>query len=245
MATFPPASRSPIMPEPTTAASNSAVPTNSPALERRSAALSRGRSRRLSTDRIKTTLQGQAVKRAERQAREQLDAVLKRRKCLTERAAPLQLRAVHGSRVRQAPMSRHGMARPRGTRLAGGAVTDGEDEVHGWCAGDGKFIPGFRPQSFRRQVHLAQQLQRQRMDFALRMTARAMADKAAAADAVDDRLAKNAAGGVAGAQEQDVEGSHAWHHPQQALAGAAGCWSDAGPQHAPACLNCSRRAPVP
>src|SRR5262245_61163131 len=112
MATFPPASRSPIMPEPTTAASNSAVPTNSPALERRSAALSRDCSRRLSTDRTKTTLQGQAVKRAERQAREQLDAVLQRRKCLTERAAPLQRRTVHGSGVRQAPVSRHGMARP-------------------------------------------------------------------------------------------------------------------------------------
>src|SRR5262249_22521709 len=61
-------------------------------------------------------------------------------------------------------------------------------------------------------MHLSQEFERQRMDLALRMTACAVAGKAALPEFVEDRLAQNAARRIAGAQEQDVEVVHAPRH---------------------------------
>src|SRR5215475_12075123 len=147
IAMFPPASRSAMMPDPTTAASNSAVPSASHRVERATSGLRRCSSRRLAADRIEPALQREPVEGAERQAGEQLYAVLQRREGLAKGAATLDLRAFDRGRVGQPPMSGHRLARPRRARFARGAVANGEDEVHDGCAGGCEFIPGLRSQA--------------------------------------------------------------------------------------------------
>src|SRR5215468_1927795 len=105
-------------------------------------------------------------------------------------------------------MGGHRTARPGRAGFAGGAVADREDEVHDGRAGDREFTPGLRSQTLGGQAHLPQKIERERVYRALGMAAGAVTHKATLPDAVDDRLAKNAAGRVAGAQEQDVEGPH-------------------------------------
>src|SRR5215475_7256392 len=124
-ATFPPASRSAMMPEPTTAASSSVVPSASHSVERATSALRRCASRRLAADCIELALQGEPVEGAQRQAGEQLYTVVQRREGLAKGAAALDLRALDRGRVGQSPVSGHRMARPRRARFASGAVADG------------------------------------------------------------------------------------------------------------------------
>src|SRR5262249_20835000 len=109
-ATFPPARRSAMMPEPTTAPSSSALPSASHRLARATSALRCCASRRLAADCIELALQGEPVEGAQRQAGEQLYAVLQRREGLAKGAAALDLRAVDRGRVGQPPMSGHRMA---------------------------------------------------------------------------------------------------------------------------------------
>src|SRR5215468_7247265 len=107
IATFPAARRSAMMPEPTTAASNSAVPSASHSVERAMSALRCCASRRLAADCIESALQGEPVEGAERQAGEQLYAVFQCREGLAKGAAALYLGAFDGSRVGQSPMGGH------------------------------------------------------------------------------------------------------------------------------------------
>src|SRR5262245_27295226 len=98
-ATVPAARRSAMMPEPTTAASSSAVPSASHSVERATSALRCCASRRLAADCIESALQGEPVEGAQRQAGEQFYAVLECREGLAKGAAPLDLRAFDRGRV--------------------------------------------------------------------------------------------------------------------------------------------------
>src|SRR5262245_45699350 len=129
IATSPPASRPAMMPEPTTAASSSAVPSASQSVERVNGPLRCCGSRRFTADCIEPALKGKPVERGERQAGEQLDAVLQRREGLAEGTTLLQIGAFHGGRIGQTPMTRHRMTRPHRTNHANRAVTGGKGEA--------------------------------------------------------------------------------------------------------------------
>src|SRR5689334_22899309 len=96
-------------------------------------------------------LQRKAVERLQRQAREQLYAVLEGGKGLAEGAAALDLRAFNSGGIRQAPVCRHGMAGPHRAGFARGAVADSEDEVHRRRPWHSKFVPRLGAQAFGRR----------------------------------------------------------------------------------------------
>ena len=77
-----------------------------------------------------------------------------------------------------------------------------------------------------------QHIERHRMHRALGLASGAVADEAPRALAVEDGLGQNRARRIAGAQEQDVEGTVHGNHPQQAVAGAAAATGIAGAQQA-------------
>src|SRR5580704_16552807 len=96
---------------------------------------------RAAADGVEPRLQGHLVQAAERQAEEDLDAVLERCESLAEGGATLDLGALGGGRIGHAPMRGHRMARPRRASLAGGVVADGEDEIHWARTGLGELVP--------------------------------------------------------------------------------------------------------
>src|SRR5260370_29519328 len=96
---------------------------------------------RLAADGVEPRLQGHLVQAAERQAEEDLDAVLERRESLAEGGPTLDLGALDGGRIGHAPVRGHRMPRPRRASLAGGAGADGEDEVPLRRADLGDLVP--------------------------------------------------------------------------------------------------------
>src|SRR5690348_2470259 len=91
MATLPPASRSPMMPEPTTAASKSAVPIASATAD---------------------LIQGCLVDVSRRQGEQKIDASCERREGLLERRALFRDTALYGCGIGYAPVALQRMARP-------------------------------------------------------------------------------------------------------------------------------------
>ena len=135
-----------MIPEPTTAASRNAVPSVSAARRCASGGFIGRAARRalLPADVLELGRERQIVEAGERQRDEGLDAVAQKAKGRGEGALLLDLGALDGGGVRDAPMRRHRMAGPERARLARGAVADGEHEIHRRRIGGGELVPAFR-----------------------------------------------------------------------------------------------------
>ena len=66
---------------------------------------------------------------------------------LHEGGALFRVRALDGGGIGNAPMGDERMAGPIGADLAGGAVADGDDEVHRRRPGAGELVPALRPEA--------------------------------------------------------------------------------------------------
>src|SRR5712672_4318699 len=134
-ATFPPASRSAIIPDPTTAATRSKFPRNSAV-------------RRLGrlgftgfTDAVDFFLDSEFVEAGQRQAQQQADSALENHECIAECAFHLFRRTGHCGRIGNAPMRGHRLSRPNRADLFRCAITDSEHKIEMWCSGFREFIP--------------------------------------------------------------------------------------------------------
>ena len=149
-------------------------------------------------------LQRQAVECFDRQGAEQLHARFDRVVDVGEDLAPLRIRAFGGGGIGKAPMRGDRLARPDRAHLAGGVVADGDDEIHLRRIARREVVPALAQQVFGRQVDAAQQVERQRVDVALRMAAGAVAAELALAPVVEKHFRHDAARRIAGAEEQDI-----------------------------------------
>src|SRR5882672_6725993 len=184
IAVLPPARRSPMMPEPTTAASSSAVPTASAA-----------------ADLIEFLFQRELFQLPDRQGEKKIDAPRQRAERILEGAAFLLVGSRHRGRIGHAPMRRDRFARPHGADLCGRRVAHREDEVDLQRAGDRKLVPAFRARPGRGKPALLQQLERKRIDAPGGAAAGAVGGEAAARGVVEIRLGEDRPRRVAGAEE--------------------------------------------
>src|ERR1700734_2535090 len=141
MAALPPASRSAMMPEPTTVATKSAVPSPSAKSRRSSASILRRAAILARADRVELFLQAQLIERAQRQADENSDAVGQHAERIGKRQAHFRLGAGGKRRIGDAPMRGHRLARPHRAGFRRRVVADGEDEIELRRARAGKFRP--------------------------------------------------------------------------------------------------------
>ena len=79
-----------------------------------------------------------------------------------------------------------------GPRFRRGVVADSKNEVELRCAGLLEFIPALRAQTLCRHVRVLQQFERDRVHFALRRAAGAVADEAPATPVTDEHFGQNA-----------------------------------------------------
>ena len=148
-APFPPASRSAMMPEPTTAASRNAVPSASAA----SAARQIGghqlgsrpwrwrlRMRPMSRSRLCSVSRSSE---RDRQRVEYADPLIEHPVGVREGQRDFRRRAVGLGRIGNSPMRRHRLAGPDRAGFAGRIVADGEDEIELRRTGLGELVPGF------------------------------------------------------------------------------------------------------
>ena len=167
-----------------------------------SAPLGQGRA----ADLVERPLQLESVQGGQRQAQKDLDAVLERPERLAEGHDPGHHVALDLRRVGDAPVGGHGLARPDRADLGGRPVAHGKDEVHRRGTGGGEFRPVLAAQAVGQVVVAPEYLQGQGMHGALGVAPCAVAGEASAPQAVDDALAEDAAGGIAGAEEENVIG---------------------------------------
>src|SRR5438132_8919153 len=193
IAMLPPASRSPMMPEPTTAASSSAVPTASAAAD--------------------------LIQLLDRQGEKEIDASRQRGKRILEGVALLLVGSFYRSRIRHAPVRLDRMARPDRADLGGRRVAYRDDEIDLRRTGPRKFVPALRARCGSRQPAFAQQFERKWIDAAGWMTAGAVSNEAAAAGVVEISLGEDRPRRVAGAEKQHR--LHLSQQAVATLAGAA------------------------
>ncbi len=112
--------------------------------------------------------------------------------------------AMDDGRIGHAPMGIDGLAGPGRAGLF--RLADGDDEIQGWCPHFDEFVPGFGPEVCGVQSLLFEQGQGLGMNFTFGMRSGGVAAKAPRADLVQDRLAQDGTGGIAGAKEQDIVG---------------------------------------
>src|SRR6266404_4299478 len=144
-ATFPPASRSAIIPEPTTAATRSSVPRNS-------AVTRLGRFGFTSlADAIDFFLDGELVEARKRQAKQQAYPAVKHHEGIAKRAFDLLRRSYYGGRIGNTPMGGHRLTGPDGANFLGGVVADREYEIELRCSGLSELVPIFAAQVSGRQ----------------------------------------------------------------------------------------------
>ena len=94
-------------------------------------------------DLIKTVLEGEPVQGSKRQAHENGDAVVEPAIGIGEGGAFFGLGAFHFGGIGNAPMGRHGVARPYGAGFRRGVIAHGKDEIKLGGIFVSKFIPGF------------------------------------------------------------------------------------------------------
>lgn len=111
-------------------------------------------------------------------------------------------------RIGDAPVRGGRTPRPHRAGFAGGARADGDDVIEARRVGRGEFVPrlaSWRLASRQRHAVPRQRFQRDWMDLSRRTTAGGKRAHATGAEMIEQRLAENRTGGVAGAQHQDVE----------------------------------------
>src|SRR5262245_47680607 len=215
-----PASFCAMMPEPTTAASKRRSPTIRKMRVVRARASARlghlaGRSLH-AADLLEPLLQAQPIEAADRQRRENANALMQHSVRILERERDLSRGAFGLGWIGNAPMRRHRLAGPHRTGLARGVVADGEGKIERRRAGLGELVPRLRTKARRVVAEALQELDRVRVHSALRLAARTVGTEFTGAELVHDGLGHDRARRVAGAQKQDVERMGHRYLPQQA-----------------------------
>src|SRR5258705_13663279 len=95
------------------------------------------------SDLLQPCLQAELIETADRQRCKDRDALMQHPVGILERKRDLRWRAGGFRRIGNAPMCRHGLAGPEGTRLAGRVVANREYEVERRSARPGELVPGF------------------------------------------------------------------------------------------------------
>lgn len=101
-------------------------------------------------------------------------------------------------------MGGHGLAGPEGADFLCRVVTDGEDKIHLGCAGDCEFVPVLAAQIDSRQASCFELFESKRIDAAGGKAARAVGGEVGSAFLVQDGFGHDGAGGVAGAEKENV-----------------------------------------
>src|SRR5579863_2160946 len=164
-APLPPASRCAMIPEPTTAASRNAVPSDSAArrfgrekdfsfiwlpLEEKRTSRSFGCLGRIRcsvlvlADSVQLLLQRERAKRFHRQTDKNIDAVRDHAHSVSERQTHFRLGPNFGGGIGQTPMGSHRLSRPNRTCLCGGIVAEGKCKIEFRCVRAGELGPAFR-----------------------------------------------------------------------------------------------------
>src|SRR5262249_18735955 len=156
-------------------------------------------------DPLEPPLQAQPIEAADRQGRENADALMQHPVRILERKRDLGRGAFGFGRIGNAPMRRHRLAGPHRTDFARRVVADGEGEIERRRAGLGELIPRLRTKARRVVAEALQELDCVRVYFALRLAARTVGMEFTGAELVQDGLGHDRARRVAGAQEQNVE----------------------------------------
>jgi hypothetical protein len=128
-------------------------------------------------------VQCESIQLFEWQARKKLNAATKGMGCISKRLALLDVGASYRCRIRHAPVRGHRLPRPERTRLGGGLIVDRNHKVELRRVRSGEFFPALASQAVDRDPLLTQELERERMDFAFRMTPRAVRAEFAGTDA--------------------------------------------------------------
>src|SRR3984893_15314844 len=159
-----------------------------------------------------------ALELLDRQRHKKLDAVFERDIRLAESFPLLSDRALHGSRVRHAPMNRDRLARPDRADFTGGLVADRKDKIHDRRAGSGELVPAFAAQAAGRQMNLFEQVESYGMNRAFRKAAGAIAFEPFLAPMLDQPFGEEAPGRVTGGEKEDVGRSciHDWPRRRRA-----------------------------
>ena len=150
-------------------------------------------------------LQRHPVEARDRKRGESGDAVLQVAERGDEGGQPLNVGALGGRRVLDAPVRRHRLPGPDRADLAGGVVADGEHEIERAARRRGRTRPRASSAGLRSDSRVLEHLQRQRVDGALRVASGGERPEAAHAVPVEDAFGDHRARRVAGAEEEDVE----------------------------------------
>src|SRR5215469_1986571 len=146
-------------------------------------------------------LQMQSTERRNRQVGEQPDPDLQYLESLTEGQPSLGFCEMCRCRIVKSPMRYDRFARPARMGLTCCLVANGEDKVEGPCCRGSEVDPAFATQTVGGKLHVRQEFEGERMNRALRTAAGAVAAKLVRAPVIDERLAHDAAAGIASANK--------------------------------------------
>src|SRR5688572_25880358 len=147
-------------------------------------------------DCVQSFLQLDSIQRTDRQAGEYLDSSVELAECRAKCRPPLIVRPPHGRGVGYSPVRRHRLTRPHRADFFCGGITNRENKVHLRSARPGECVPALAAQTGGAHLHVAEQLEGERMNFAFREAACAVADKLTAPPVIEQALRDDAAGGV-------------------------------------------------
>src|SRR5262249_14948709 len=139
-------------------------------------------------DFLQPVLQAELVERTQRERGEHADAVMQQPIGVIEGKRDLCRGACSRSRIRNAPMSGHGLTGPYGPRLSGRIVANGENEIERRRAGPGELAPGFGAQTRGVVAEALQQPDGFRMDLPFRLASSAPGMEVSRAALVEDGL---------------------------------------------------------
>src|SRR6266436_1821607 len=123
-------------------------------------------------DLLEPALQAQPIEAADRQRRENPNALMQHPVRILERKRDLSRGAFGFGWIGNAPMRRHRLAGPHRTDFARRVVADGEGKIERRRAGLGELIPQLRTKARRVIAETLQELDRVRVHLALRLAAR-------------------------------------------------------------------------
>src|SRR5262249_43186145 len=125
-------------------------------------------------------------------------------KGVAKRAGYLLVCSRDSRRIGNAPMRGHGLARPDGTSLTGGIVTNGEDKIHARRGGVRGFFPAFAAQVRYRYVSGLQLPQCLRPHSSGWMAASTVGCEPRLSFVIQDGFGHDRTCGISGTEEQNV-----------------------------------------
>lgn len=158
----------------------------------------------LMTDIIEFLLDRQFIEARKWQAQEEANSAFEDHEGISEGFFNLFRRAGDGSRVRNAPMGRHGLAWPDRTDLFGRVIANCENKMEFRRSEFGKFVPILAARPIGRQFRVLQLLQRLGMNTSCSMASCAVGGEVRETPLVHDGLRHDGPGRIPSAEKQDV-----------------------------------------